>query len=113
MLNKSKYLFKFLSFSSPFLQATAPKITFFFTKCSKKMVFPKKSHWNTILLVLSGKMIFFDPENRIVFFRLKMKDDLSLSSIIRKDDISLKEMKDISQKKYMEILFFKEAPAPS
>ena len=39
--------------------------------------------------------------------------EYNLSSIIRKDDISLKEMKDISQKKYMEILFFKEAPAPS
>ena len=42
------------------------------------MVFPKKSHWNMIfLVVLSGKMIFFVPENLILFFRWKMKDDLS------------------------------------
>ena len=56
-----------------------------FFKCSEKMVFPKKLHWNMIfLVVLSGKMIFLFPENMILFFRRKMKDDLS-------------------QKKYMEI----------
>ena len=48
-----------------------------FFKCSEKMVFPKKSHWNMIFLVLSGKMIFLFPENMILFFRQKMKDDLS------------------------------------
>ena len=48
-----------------------------FFKCSEKMVFPKKSHWNMIFLVLSGKMIFLFPENMILFFRRKMKDDLS------------------------------------
>ena len=56
-----------------------------FLKCSEKMVFPKKLHWNMIfLVVLFGKMIFLFPENMILFFRRKMKDDLS-------------------QKKYMEI----------
>ena len=48
-----------------------------FFKCSEKMVFPKKSHWNMIFLVLSGKMIFLFPENMILFFGRKMKDDFS------------------------------------
>ena len=38
-----------------------------FFKCSKNMVFSKKSHWNVIFLVLSGKMVFFKPENMILF----------------------------------------------
>ena len=41
------------------------------------MVFPKKSRWNMIFLELSGKMIFLFPENMILFFRRKRKDDLS------------------------------------
>ena len=41
------------------------------------MVFPKKSCWNMIFLVLSGKMIFLFPENIILFFRRKMKGDIS------------------------------------
>ena len=41
------------------------------------MGFPKISHWNMIfLVVLSGKMTFLLPENMILFFRWKMKDDL-------------------------------------
>ena len=59
----------------------------FFSKYSEKMFFPKKSRWNMIFLVLSGKMIFLFPENIILFFRRKMKDDLS-------------------QKKYMKIWYF-------
>ena len=66
---------------------TARKTIFSFSKCSEKMVFPKKSHWNMIFLVLSGKMIFLFPENMILFFRRKMKDNLY-------------------QKKYMEIWYF-------
>ena len=47
-------------------------------KCSEKMVFPKKSHCNMIfVVVLPGKVIFLFPENMILFFRRKMKDDLS------------------------------------
>ena len=49
-----------------------------FFKCSEKMGFPKKSHWNIIFfVVLSGKMIFLFPENIILFPGRKMKDDLS------------------------------------
>ena len=29
-----------------------------FFKCSEKMVFTKKSHWNMISFVISGKMVF-------------------------------------------------------
>ena len=56
---------------------TTWKTIFSFSKCSEKMIFPKKSHWNMIFLVSSGKMIFLFPENMILFFRRKMKDDLS------------------------------------
>ena len=45
----------------------AQKTIFYFSKCSEKMVFLKRLHWNIIFLVLSGKMIFF---------RQKMKNDL-------------------------------------
>ena len=30
-----------------------------FFKCSEKMVFPKKSQYNMIFLVLPGKMVFY------------------------------------------------------
>ena len=56
---------------------TARKAIYSFSKCSKKMIFPKKWRWNMIFLVLLGKMIFLFPENIISFFRQKMKDDLS------------------------------------
>ena len=52
------------------------KTIFSFSKYSEKIVFPKKLHWN-IFLILSGKMIFLFPENMILFFRRKRKDDLS------------------------------------
>ena len=48
-----------------------------FFKCSEKMIFPKQSHWNMIFLVASSRKIIFFPENMILFFRWKMKDDLS------------------------------------
>ena len=54
----------------------ARKTVFFFIKCSEKMVFPKKLHWNMIFFVLSGKMIILFPKNMILFFRRKLKDDL-------------------------------------
>ena len=53
------------------------KTIFSFSKCSEKMVVPKKLHWNMIFLLLLGKMIFLFPENIILFFRQKMKDDVS------------------------------------
>ena len=33
-----------------------------FFKCSEKMVFPKKSHWNAIFLILWGKIYFIFPK---------------------------------------------------
>ena len=56
---------------------TARKTTFSFSKCSEKMVFPKKLHRSMIFIASSGKMIFLFPENMILFFRQKRKDDLS------------------------------------
>ena len=50
---------------------------YFFPKYSKKMVFPKRFHWNMIFLVSSGKMIFLFPENMILYFRRKINNDLS------------------------------------
>ena len=38
----------------------------FFFQTSWKMVFPKKSRWNLVFLVLSGKMIFLFSENMIL-----------------------------------------------
>ena len=61
------------------------KNLFFFFKCSEKMVFPKKLHWNIICFVLPGKMIFLFPENMIWFLRQKMKDDLSKKSTWKYD----------------------------
>ena len=56
---------------------TARKTIFSFSKCSERMVFPRNSRWNMITLVLSGKLIFLFPENIFLFFRRKMKDDIS------------------------------------
>ena len=64
---------------------TARKTIFSFSKCSEKMVFPKILHWDMIFLVLSGKMIFLFPENIILFFRRKMKNDLSQKSTWKYD----------------------------
>ena len=44
----------------------ARKTKFYFFKRPEKMVFPKKSWWNLIFLVLSGKMIFLFSENIIL-----------------------------------------------
>ena len=41
-----------------------------FFKCSENIVSPKKSHWNIIFLLSSGKMAFlFFRENMIFFLR--------------------------------------------
>ena len=55
---------------------TARKTIFFF-QIFLKDVLSKKLHWIMILLVLSRKMIFLSPENIILFFIRKRKDDLS------------------------------------
>ena len=59
-------------------------------KCSGKLVFPENLHLSMIFLVFSEKVLFLFDENIMLSFRQKMKDH-------------------ISQKKYMEILFFIEA----
>ena len=59
-----------------YLVYTARKTIFSFSKCSEKMVFPKKLHWNMIFLVSSGKIFLF-PKNMILFFRRKIENDLS------------------------------------
>ena len=59
------------------LTVTARKTIFSFSRRPEKVVFPKKSHWNIIFLVLSGNIMFLFPENMVLHFRRKMKDDLS------------------------------------
>ena len=56
---------------------TAQKTIFSFSKSSEKMIFPQNLHCNMTFLVSAGKMIFIFPESMILFFRRKMKDDLS------------------------------------
>ena len=68
---------------------TARKTVFSFPRRPEKMIFPKKSCWNMIFLVLSGKIIFLFPENMIWHLRQKMKDDLSQKNT-RKYDIFFK-----------------------
>ena len=67
----------------------ARKTVFSFPRRPEKMIFPKKSCWNMIVLVLSGKIIFLFPENMIWHLRQKMKDDLSQKNT-RKYDIFFK-----------------------
>ena len=73
--------------SGSHIKDIARKTIFPFSKCSEKMDFPKKSNWNMICLVSTGKMAFLFPKNMILFFRDGKWNDLS-------------------QKKYMEIWFF-------
>ena len=55
---------------------TALKTLFSFSKYSETVFFPKKLHRNMIFFALSGKMVILFSKN-ILFFRRKMKDDLS------------------------------------
>ena len=57
-------------------QKTTWKYDIFF-KCSEKMEFPKKLHWNMIFLLSSGKVAFLFPKTWYFFYGRKMKDDLS------------------------------------
>ena len=71
-----------LSFQPTFLYlsyelAIHGKPHFLFPAVLKRWSFQKKSRWNMIFLVLSGKMIFLFPENMILPLRRKMKYDLS------------------------------------
>ena len=53
-----------------------------FCKYSGKMVFPKNSHWNVILIQLSGKMVFLLPGNMISFFIALLRTDMFKSYYI-------------------------------
>ena len=48
-----------------------------FGKCSEKMVFPKNCTRIWPFLYYQKNMMFFPPENMILFFRWKMKDNPS------------------------------------
>ena len=67
---------------------TSPK-TILFPDVLKRWSFQKKSCWNMIFLVLSGKIMFLFPKNMILHPRRKMKDDLSQKNT-RKYDIFFK-----------------------
>ena len=55
---------------------TARKTMFSFSKCSEKIVFARKLHWNMTFLVLSRETVFLFSKNVILFLRRKMNDDL-------------------------------------
>ena len=67
------------------MYTTRITIYFLFPNVLKRWFLQKKSHWNMIFVVLSGKMIFLLPENMILLFRRKMKDDLSQKNIWKYD----------------------------
>ena len=84
---------------------TARKAIFSFSRRPEKMVFPKKSCWNMIFLVLSGKIMFPFPKNVIFHLRRKMKDDLPQKNT-RKYDIffKLSEKMGFSKKAAIDLL---------
>ena len=57
----------------------------YFSRRPEKMVFPKKSGWNMIFLVLSGKMIFLVPKNITLPLGRKIKDYISQKKIWKYD----------------------------
>ena len=59
-----------------------------------------------IFLVSSGKMIFLLTENMILFFRQKMKDDLSLKNTMKYDIFFKCSKKMVFPKNYTEIRSF-------
>ena len=59
------------------LSNTTQKTTLSSSGRPEVMVFPKKSRWNMIFLVLSGKVVFLFPENMVLSPGREMKDDLS------------------------------------
>ena len=88
------------------------------------LVFEKKMHWNLIFFVLSGRIIFLFPKNKILFFRRKVKDNISpentwnydIFCIFSNNDIwfshkygitlfSKKRMMTISQKIHLKMTF--------
>ena len=74
------------------MRNTARKTIFSFSRRPEKMVFPKKSRWNMIFLVLLGKIMFLFLENMIlilggkwkmIFFK-KVQGDMIFSSGLSK-----------------------------
>ena len=57
-----------------------------FLKCSEKLIFSKKSHWNMIFLISSGKMAFHFPKN-MIFFLLTENERLFFSKNTWKYDV--------------------------
>ena len=68
-------MYQLIDFTVLTFQCTK-NLIFNFPSVLKRWSFQKKLHWNMIFLKLLGKMILF-PGNIILFFRRKMKDDLS------------------------------------
>ena len=66
-------------------QKNAWKYDIFF-KCSEKMVFPNKSHWNMIFLLSSGKTALLFPE-KVIFFLRKENERWSFSKNTWKYDV--------------------------
>ena len=60
-----------------YTSCTARKKTLSLSRSLEKMVFPKKSRWNMIFLVLLGNMILLFRKNMIIPLKRKMKDDFS------------------------------------
>ena len=63
---------------------TAQKTIFYFSKCSEKMVFLKRLHWNIIFLVLLGKMIFFREKMKDVFVKKIHENMTFYSNVLRR-----------------------------
>ena len=104
MLEKTWNLWIYSFRSREAMQCTEDHIFFF--KCSKKMVFPKKLHWNMTFLVLSKKMIFLFPENMILFCERTMKYDLSQKNTWEYHIFCKCSAKMVFQKNFMEICSF-------
>ena len=67
-------------------------------------MFPKKLYWNIIFLVLSGKIFLFS-KNMILFFRMKIKDDLSQKNTWKYDNFYIFGKDGISFSKNMTLPF--------
>ena len=67
-------------------------------------MFPKKLYWNIIFLVLSRKIFLFS-KNMILFFRMKIKDDLSQKNTWKYDNFYIFGKDGISFSKNMTLPF--------
>ena len=74
-----------------------------FFKCSAKMVFPKKLHWNMIFLISWGKMAFLFPE--YVIFLYVGKGSVSFFSQIWNYHSVKKSKMTFSRKTHLKMTF--------